>query len=83
MKGATRLFFKLFTLIAARTAEEGASLVVKAAAAGRQSHGLYMRAGEVQQYAPIALDDKRATYVWELLGRRLERLQPGILENVQ
>ncbi len=83
LKGPPKAFFKIFEAIAARSAEEGASLVVKAAAAGRETHGLYMRAGEAQQYAPIAQDEKRAAYVWELLGKKLERLQPGVLRNLQ
>lgn len=78
-----RVLFKIFELVTARTAEEGSRLVVQAASAGRQTHGLYLRAGAVQTYAPIALDDKRATYVWELLCSKLEELQPGILRNVQ
>ncbi len=83
LSGGPRVFFKIFELIAARPAEEGARLVVQAASAGRQTHGLYMRAGAVQEYAPIARDDERATYVWELLCKKLEALQPGILQSLQ
>ncbi|KXX78342.1 Retinol dehydrogenase 14 [Madurella mycetomatis] len=83
LNGARKVIFKILESIAARPAEEGAALVVKAAAAGRQTHGSYMRAGEVQKYAPIVQDDKRATYVWELLGKKLEALQPGILQNLR
>lgn len=82
LKGVTRVLFKIFELVTARTAEEGSRLVMQAASAGRQTHGLYLRGGAVQAYAPIALDDKRATYVWELLCSKLEELQPGILQNV-
>jgi len=80
LKGITRLIFKFFEFISARTAEEGSRLVVQAASAGRQTHGLYLRAGAVQVYAPISLDDKRAAYVWELLCRRLEELEPDVLQ---
>lgn len=83
LKGGPRVFFKVFESIAARTAEEGSRLVVQAASAGLQTHGLYMRAGAVQQYAPIAQDEAKATYVWELLCKRMEMLQPGILQNLQ
>jgi len=81
--GVAGFFFKIFEWIAARPAEEGASLVVKAATAGRETHGRYMRAGAVQEYAPIARDDARATYVWDLLCKKLEQLQPGVLRNLQ
>jgi len=83
LSGGPKVFFKVFESIAARPAEEGSRLVVQAAAAGRQTHGLYLRAGEVQKYAPIAQDDKKATYLWELLCKKLEKLQPGILQNLK
>lgn len=82
LRGVARVFFKIFEFIAARTAEEGSRLVVQAASAGRQTHGKYLRAGTVQAYAPIALDDERAAYVWNLLCGKLETLQPGILQNI-
>lgn len=83
LKGITKIIFKIFEYISARTAEEGSRLVVQAASAGRQTHGLYLRAGAVQAYAPIALDDNKAAYVWESLCGRLEELQPGVLQCLQ
>jgi retinol dehydrogenase 12 len=83
MTGGTRIFVKAFEAVAARPAEEGARLVVQAASCGRETHGLYLRAGAVQAYAPIARDEKKAAYVWELLCKRLEKLEPGILENLK
>lgn len=83
MTGGPKAFFKVFETIAARTAEEGSRLVVQAASAGRETHGLYMRAGAVQEFNEIARDDTRATYFWKLLSKRLEELQPGILENLK
>ncbi|RAK75931.1 NAD(P)-binding protein [Aspergillus fijiensis CBS 313.89] len=80
--GLARVLFKIFEAITARTAEEGARLVVQTAAAGRETHGRYMRAGAVQAYAPIAADEQRATYVWNALCRRLEAIQPGIMQNL-
>ncbi|KAK9451147.1 uncharacterized protein V1518DRAFT_391428 [Limtongia smithiae] len=75
--------FKIFEVIFARSAEEGARLVVQAASAGRETHGLYLRAGAVQEYHPIARDEKRVTSFWDLLCKRLEQLQPGILQNIK
>jgi retinol dehydrogenase 12 len=84
LHGAEKAIFGIFERMFARTAEEGARLVVQAASAGPETHGLYLRAGAVQEYGPIvAQNDKRATYVWELLCKRLEQLQPGILQNLQ
>lgn len=70
---------RLFQAAAARTAEEGARLIVQTAAAGRETHGKYMRAGEVRALAPIAKDEEKAGYVWELLCGKLEGLQLGVL----
>ncbi|KAI0481333.1 hypothetical protein GGR56DRAFT_629831, partial [Xylariaceae sp. FL0804] len=82
IRGVARVFFKTFEAMTARTPEEGSRLVVQSAAAGRETHGGYMRAGAVQELAPNARDEKKATYVWELLSKKLEQLQPGIMENV-
>ncbi|KAI1379215.1 hypothetical protein F4677DRAFT_410934 [Hypoxylon crocopeplum] len=83
LKGPPKMFFRVFEAVAARTAEEGSRLVVQTATAGRQTHGLYMRAGAVQKYAPIAQDEKKAAYVWDSLCKRLEALEPGILRNLE
>ncbi|RAH80350.1 NAD(P)-binding protein [Aspergillus japonicus CBS 114.51] len=81
--GLARVLFKIFEAITARSAEEGSRLVIQTAAAGRETHGRYMRAGAVQAYAPIAADEQRATYVWDTLCRRLEAIQPGIMQNLR
>ncbi|KIW17787.1 hypothetical protein PV08_04982 [Exophiala spinifera] len=83
LTGVIKVLFKIFEAIAARSSEEGSRLVVQAASAGRQTHGLYMRAGAVQEYAPVVQDDKRVSYVWDLLCKKLEKLQPGILQNIK
>ncbi|KAK3358222.1 hypothetical protein B0T25DRAFT_178359 [Lasiosphaeria hispida] len=80
--GVKKVLIKLFEVVAARTAEEGSRLVVQAASAGSETHGLYMRAGAVQKYAPIALNEGNSSHVWEMLCTRLEKLQPGVLENL-
>ncbi|KAK0712052.1 hypothetical protein B0H67DRAFT_305386 [Lasiosphaeris hirsuta] len=83
LTGVKKVLIKLLTAAAARTAEEGSRLVVQAASAGPETHGLYLRAGAVQKYAPIALDKGKASHVWEVLCARLEKLQPGVLENLR
>ncbi|KAL6242349.1 hypothetical protein RBB50_010897 [Rhinocladiella similis] len=83
LTGVIKVFFKIFETIAARSSEEGSRLVVQAASAGRQTHGLYMRAGAVQKYAPVVQDEQRASYVWEQLSKKLEELQPGVLQSIK
>ncbi|GAB1319361.1 Ketoreductase (KR) domain-containing protein [Madurella fahalii] len=73
---------RVFEAIAARPAEEGSRLVVQAASAGPETHGLYMRAGKVRAYEPVALDEAKGAHVWEALSRRLEALSPGVLSNL-
>ncbi|KAJ4290252.1 hypothetical protein N0V90_010467 [Kalmusia sp. IMI 367209] len=82
LTGILKFALNIFQSIAARTAEEGSRLIVQAASAGRETHGLYMRTGAVQEYAPVAKDDEKATYIWELLCKKLEQLQPGILKEL-
>jgi retinol dehydrogenase-12 len=78
-------FHESFETLFARTSEEGSQLVVIAASAGKETNGKYMRAGAVQEYAPFITDNagvKKSSTIWEQLGQRLEKLQPGILQNV-
>lgn len=75
----------IFVSLFARTAEEGSRLIVKAASAGRETHGRYMRAGELQAYAPIITNAegvKRSDHVWKSLCSKLEALQPGVMAEV-
>ncbi|KAK3905560.1 hypothetical protein C8A05DRAFT_41522 [Staphylotrichum tortipilum] len=83
VRGPVAPILKLFRAIAGRPAHEGAALVVKAAAAGRETHGRYMRCGEVREYDPIVRDENRGAYVWRVLGERLEGLQPGVLRVLE
>lgn len=83
--GGLKAVYNIFEYIFARSAEEGSRLVVTAASAGRQTHGGYVRAGTLQEYAPrITSEDgvENSNPVWEQLGRKLEQLQPGVMANV-
>lgn len=85
LTGALKAVFKFFEFLFARPAEEGSRLVVSAASAGRETHGGYMRAGALQAYAPFITNEdgiKKTEYLWEVLGKHLEQLQPGILASV-
>ncbi|KAL1853861.1 hypothetical protein Plec18170_005253 [Paecilomyces lecythidis] len=85
VSGMFKMIFAVFTFLFARTAEEGSRLVVKAASAGRETHGGYMRAGALQEYAAFVTNEdgvKKTNRVWEDLCTKLEELQPAILENL-
>lgn len=81
----TSVVYTLFESLFARSAEEASRLVVGATAAGRESHGKYFRGGAIQNYASFLTSKdgaKRGDEVWEQLSRRLEELQPGIMNNL-
>jgi len=71
--------------VLARTTEVGGRTLVLSALAGKETHGEYMTDGVVAQTAPLVRseDGKRAQErVWSELSRKLEAIQPGILENL-
>ncbi|KAL2867360.1 NAD(P)-binding protein [Aspergillus lucknowensis] len=85
LSGGLKVFFKVFESLFARSADEGSRLVVQTASAGRESHGGYFRAAELRGYIPsiTSVDGaRRREYIWEVLSRKLEKLQPGIMANV-
>jgi retinol dehydrogenase-12 len=85
LSGGLKLFFKVFEFLFARTAEEGARCIVIAAGSGRETHGGYMRAGKLKEYAPKTLEAEAegyGDYIWEQLSRRLEQIQPGIMVGI-
>lgn len=85
LTGGLKVFMTVFVFLFARTAEEGSRLVVTAASSGRKTHGGYMRAGALQKCEPFITNEdgvKKRDYLWEQLVEKLEKLQPGILANV-
>jgi retinol dehydrogenase 12 len=78
VSGFTWVVVKAFAAIAARPPDDGARQVVHAASCGRETHGLYLRAGAVQAYKPIARDDKKTEYLWDVLVKRLKKLVRSI-----
>ncbi|PYI09716.1 short-chain dehydrogenase/reductase [Aspergillus sclerotiicarbonarius CBS 121057] len=71
-----------------RTLEVGGRTLVAAAAAGSESHGQYMSNGELAPHelsSFVTSDDGERTQlrVWEELSQILERIQPGVMHNVQ
>ncbi|KAI9697888.1 MAG: hypothetical protein M1820_007675 [Bogoriella megaspora] len=82
VRGMTRLIVKTFAAFAARPAEDGARQIVHAASRGRETHGLYLRAGALQEYKPIARDGEKTEYLWKVLCRRLQKLDSSILDHL-
>lgn len=80
--GVERAIFKVFEAALARPAEVGARLVVTAASSGRETHGRYMER-KLEQYAPIAKDEEKITMFWDTLCKKLEEVQPGVLDHLK
>ncbi|KAI9811904.1 MAG: hypothetical protein M1827_005255 [Pycnora praestabilis] len=75
----------VFKYLLARTTEEGARNLVIAASAGKKSHGKYIGDGKIMGVSPFVTDEKgvlAGKRVWEELSKKLELIQPGILQNV-
>ncbi|KAG9231973.1 hypothetical protein BJ875DRAFT_428651 [Amylocarpus encephaloides] len=81
VQGPLKIVLAIFKLFA-RTAEEGARLVVIAASADRESHGGYMRVGALKEYAPNIMSPsgvENSEYVWDQVAKKLEGIQPGLI----
>ncbi len=69
----------------ARTTEAGSRTLVHAASAGPDSHGQYLSDCAVKQPASVVTSEeggKVQKRVWEELCARLDKIQPGILRNL-
>lgn len=69
----------------ARTTEMGSRTLVHAALAGKETHGEYMSDGFVAKPSAFVRSDegkKAQERVWSELSRKLEAIQPGILQNL-
>ncbi|RMZ82606.1 hypothetical protein DV738_g1677, partial [Chaetothyriales sp. CBS 135597] len=79
--------FATVKFLMARTTEVGSRTLVAAAAAGRESHGKYMRDsvvddGELSAFVRSPEGDKAAEQVWTELSAILEEIQPGVTNNI-
>jgi retinol dehydrogenase-12 len=84
--GGVKIFLKVFVTMFARTAEEGSRLIVAAAAAGRETHGGYLRAGELREPVEMvsgARGVERGGKIWVDLAKRLEGMAQGVMDVVK
>ncbi|EHK99820.1 putative Short-chain dehydrogenase TIC 32, chloroplastic [Glarea lozoyensis 74030] len=80
VSGGKRIFLKIFNLFS-RTPEKGSRLIVGAAAAGRETHGGWLRAGEVRETVEMVRGVEgveRGERVWRDLVGRVEGLGVGV-----
>ncbi|SLM34748.1 short-chain dehydrogenase [Lasallia pustulata] len=75
----------ILKLLLARTTEYGSRTLVNAVEAGQESHGQYMSNCTPSRVAPLVTSAegvKAQKQVWEELSAKLEKIQPGIMQNV-
>ena len=68
-----------------RTAEEGSRALVDAVGRGEDSHGEYLSDCKVAKVSDFVLSKKGAQTqgrVWGELNAKLEKIQPGVLDNI-
>ncbi|KAI9883361.1 MAG: hypothetical protein M1823_004873 [Watsoniomyces obsoletus] len=85
VKGGQKAFMAVMKGALARTTEEGSRTLVYAAAAGEDTHGKYMGDCSVKPPSKFVLSPEGAETqkrVWKELGEILEKIQPGILQNI-
>jgi retinol dehydrogenase 12 len=79
------VFFSLMKIVLARTTEVGSRTLVAGAAAGEESHGMYMQDCEVAEpSAKVRSSEGKKTQdiVWKELKEVLEGMQPGVVQNI-
>ena len=72
------------TIFGAYTAEQGSRALVNAAAFAPSSHGKYLKDCTITDVAPFVSSDEGINTqkkVWEELSKRLESIEPGIMQN--
>ena len=83
--GIRGIVFRIMKLLVARQTEVGSRTLVAAAEAGKESHGQYMSDCVVVETSPFVRSEEGAKteerVYTELMGI-LEKIQPGISENV-
>ncbi|KAK5087177.1 hypothetical protein LTR05_004348 [Lithohypha guttulata] len=87
VSGFQLLTYTLMKAILARTTEVGSRTLVAAASVGEESHGRYMHdgmvnEGEVSAFAKSDEGRKVGQKVWAELADILEKIEPGVTQNI-
>jgi hypothetical protein len=75
----------IFKLLLARSTEYGSRTLVHGGTSGPESHGQYLSDCKVTPPSKFVLSEEGAKTqkrVWRELSKKLEEVQPGILENL-
>ncbi|KAL9133436.1 MAG: hypothetical protein Q9175_005388 [Cornicularia normoerica] len=80
--GLKFFIFKVFRAIFARSTEVGSRTTINAAEGGEETHGQFLDDCTIGERSPLLQDKKVQKRVWSELAEKLEKIQPGILQNL-
>ncbi|CAF9943735.1 MAG: hypothetical protein ALECFALPRED_001160 [Alectoria fallacina] len=80
--GLKLLIFKIARTIFARSTEVGSRTTVNAAEGGEETHGQFLDDCTIGERSPLLQDQAVQKRVWSELSEKLEKIQPGILQNL-
>lgn len=80
--GLKLFIFKIFRTIFARSTEVGSRTTVNAVEGGEETHGQYLDDCTIGERSPLLQDTEVQKRVWSELAEKLEKIQPGILQNL-
>lgn len=80
--GLKLFIFKIFRAIFARSTEVGSRTTINAAEGGEETHGQFLDDCTIGERSPLLQDQTVQKTVWSQLAEKLEKIQPGILQNL-
>lgn len=80
--GLKLFIFKIFRAIFARSTEVGSRTTINAAEGGEETHGQFLDDCTIGERSPLLQDQAVQKRVWSQLAEKLEKIQPGILQNL-
>lgn len=85
LTGVLAWVFWFNKLLFARSTEYGSRTLVHAASQGSGSHGQYLSHCDIAQPGPLVMSENGEELqerVWNEVADKLEKIKPGILENI-
>ncbi|KAJ3222810.1 hypothetical protein HDU81_009598 [Chytriomyces hyalinus] len=85
VKGFSSFILETMKFLVARSTEVGSRTLVHALTIGKESHGQYLTACQVEEPAPFVLSvegAKTQKRLWDELAQILEQVRPRVLNNV-
>ncbi|KAK4156125.1 hypothetical protein C8A00DRAFT_41389 [Chaetomidium leptoderma] len=81
----SQIYVKLLQKVMSRTPEEGSRTLVHGAAGGEETHGQYLddcKVGSPSAFVLSPEGEKTQKQLWRELTEKLEKIHPGIMQNI-